>query len=89
MGEIEPDLLVRAVQARFLARKSENQFPRGMLSDEDAGELGLAVGTYQGTVIIAFHEPAAWIGMPPGMARDLAESLVDHANRAEATDGKN
>lgn len=56
--------------------------PEGLLTPEDEGELRLAVGHRDGSVVVEFGKPVAWLGLPPDAARELAESIVRHAQAA-------
>lgn len=58
------------------------KFPRGKLHESDEGELQLGVTVNQGTVIIAFGKPVAWMGLTPQIARDLAAALITRADEA-------
>jgi len=58
------------------------KFPRGKLHESDEGELRLGVTVDQGTVIVAFGKPVAWLGLTPQIARDLARALVERADEA-------
>lgn len=58
------------------------RFPRGKLHESDEGELQIGVTVNQGTVIVAFGKPVAWLGLTPQMARDLAASLIARADKA-------
>jgi hypothetical protein len=59
------------------------EHPRGMLTPTDEGGIRFAVGSKNGVVVIDFGKPVAWVGMPPAEARQLAESLVKHADHIE------
>ena len=59
------------------------EHPRGLLTPTDEGGIRFAVGSKNGVVVIDFGTPVAWVGMPPGQARALAESLVRHADHIE------
>ncbi len=59
------------------------QFPRGKLTKDDRGQIGIRVTAVDGTVVIDFGKPTSWIGFPPEDARALAESLVKFANEIE------
>lgn len=58
------------------------KFTDGALTPDDAGELRFAVTTAGGKVILAFGEPIEWIGMPPRVARELADALNKYAGLA-------
>lgn len=57
--------------------------PRGMLTPTDEGGIRFAVGSKNGVVVVDFGSPVAWVGMPPAEARQLAASLVKHADHLE------
>lgn len=57
-------------------------FPRGKLHESDEGELQMGVTVNQGTVILAFGKPVAWLGLTPQIARNLAATLVERADEA-------
>ena len=58
------------------------RFTHGALTPDDAGELRYAVTASGGKVILAFGTPVEWIGMPPRMARQLADALNKWASEA-------
>ncbi len=51
------------------------EFPGGQLTQQDEGEIKIAVGAVDGKVVINFGKPVAWIGLDAKQARQLAESL--------------
>jgi hypothetical protein len=55
-------------------------YPDGKLNESDEGELMFAVGDKDGKLVIEFGTPVKWVGMPPHVALELAQLLV---NRAE------
>ncbi len=57
-------------------------FPQGKLSKNDEGGITFAVGVRNQKVVIDFGNPVAWIGMDPGQAVALAQTLISHARRA-------
>lgn len=59
-----------------------NRYPRGRLNETDEGELQMGVAVDQGTVILAFGKPIAWLGLTPAIARDLAQTLIHRADEA-------
>jgi len=59
------------------------RFPEGKIHASDEGELSFAVGAKEGNVIVEFGKPVAWIGLPPQLARDFADSLTKHADALE------
>lgn len=59
------------------------EHPRGRLTPTDEGGIKIAVGSKNGAVVINFGTPVAWIGFSPDEARQLAESLVKHADHLD------
>ena len=57
-------------------------FPEGKLTEDDQGEIAMAVGHKDGKVIIEFGTPVAWVGMNPIQAKQLAMDLLTHATEA-------
>lgn len=73
---------------RMLERAGEplgktGEHPRGRLTPTDEGAIKIAVGSKNGAVVIDFGTPVAWIGFSPAEARQIAESLVKHADHVE------
>jgi hypothetical protein len=58
------------------------QFPLGKITDNDEGELRMAVTHHEGKVVIDFGKPTAWIGFTPEQADDIADLLRKHAKSA-------
>jgi len=58
------------------------KFPQGRLTDNDEGELRVAIGQKDGKVVIDFGKPVAWIGFDPEQAEQIAETLRQHAVEA-------
>ena len=59
------------------------KYPEGKLTDDDEGEIRIAVGESKGKVVITFGKPTAWIGFSPEQAISIASSLLDHAEYAK------
>jgi hypothetical protein len=61
------------------------RFPRGRIHASDEGELrfGVAADPERNLVALHFGGPVAWVGMPPDVARKLAETLVFKALEVE------
>jgi len=55
-------------------------FPRGKLTKQDDGQIGIRVAAINGTVVIDFGKSTAWIGFPPDDARALAATLIKYAD---------
>lgn len=53
------------------------EFPEGKLNSNDEGEIrfGVAADKENGKIILSFGKPVAWLGMSPGQAIALADSL--------------
>ena len=62
------------------------RFPYGKISEHDEGELRFALATDHGNGIvrIEFGKPVAWLGLPSGVARQLAAMLVEKADELDA-----
>jgi len=60
------------------------EYPRGKLSEDDEGQLTVAFGTKDGTVVIHFGKPIAWIGLGANDARAWAAKLLELADRVES-----
>lgn len=58
------------------------EHPEGKLNAHDEGGIQFAVGVKDGKVCLDFGTPVAWLGMNPGDALQLAESLIQHARKA-------
>jgi hypothetical protein len=59
---------------------SENdQFPRGKLNDSDEGQLDLAVGIRDRTVIIDFGKQVVWLGLDYFTAVEFAKTILRRA----------
>lgn len=58
------------------------KFPMPALSDDDEGELRMAVGfdKLSGLVRLEFGKPTAWLALPPADARALAMTILKHAS---------
>ena len=55
------------------------QFPRGKLTENDEGEIRIAIGQKDGKVLIDFGKPVAWIGFSAEEAEQIATTLREHA----------
>lgn len=61
---------------------SENQYPRGKLNADDEGQLALRMAVKDGTVVMDFGKPVAWMGFGPEDAVNLAQMLIQNAIKA-------
>ena len=57
-------------------------FPEGKLTQQDEGEIKIAVTVTDGKVVLAFGKPVAWIGFSPRQARQIAELLRQRSYQA-------
>lgn len=56
--------------------------PDGKLTEDDEGEIRLAIGHTPGKVIIDFGDkPIKWIGFNTTQARQIAMTLIEHADK--------
>lgn len=58
-------------------------FPEGKLNDDDEGEIRFVIGSEGNKVICDFGKPVTWVGMPPELARQMAQNLINHADDVE------
>lgn len=61
---------------------SEPHYPDGKLSEDDEGEVGIAIGIKDGNVIIMFPKPVAWLGLPPETAMEFGRTVIKRARQA-------
>lgn len=70
-----------------MAKKNQlgatNQFPEGKLTEQDQGEIRVAVGSHEGKVIMNFGKPISWIGFTKEQAREIGTLLI---RRSEEVD---
>jgi hypothetical protein len=55
------------------------KFPNGKLTDSDEGEIQFQIGSKDGTIIIDFGKPVAWLGVQKEQAIEIAKALCKHA----------
>lgn len=55
------------------------QFPQGQLNEHDEGEIRLMIGHEKGKVILNFGTQITWVGFDPEQAKQLAQSILEHA----------
>lgn len=79
-SDFNPDVLLPKSHEPFGAT---GKFPEGKLSDNDEGEIRFGVTNYRGKVLIDFGKPVQSIGFTPAQARQIAATLLKHAERAE------
>lgn len=60
-----------------------DNFPEGKLNESDEGETVIGISHHKGKVIMDFGvEPIKWIGFNPTQARQIAITLLSHADEA-------
>ena len=59
------------------------EFPEGKLTQDDEGEIKIAITNYEGKVIINFGSQVTWIGFTPELAEAVALSLLEKAAKAK------
>jgi len=80
----EPELSAEIKEAfRHLQLGATGRFPDGHLTENDEGELRLAVGTFKGKVVINLGIPTASLGLTPRQAREIAQALWKHARSVD------
>lgn len=55
------------------------EFPRGKLKDDDQGELTIAIGVRERTLIIDFGPTMGWIGMDKKAALEFGSQIINRA----------
>lgn len=76
-----------AEQFREMELGPTGRFPEGHLTDNDEGEIRIGITSLKGCIVISFGEPIASIGFTPQQARQVANTLRQHANRIEPKRG--
>jgi len=61
------------------------KFPKGQISDDDQGELKVAMGINMEhkRIIIDFGKEVSWLGLGADEARSFAQGLLDNADRID------
>lgn len=58
------------------------RFPEGKLTDEDQGEIAVAIGTHEGRVVLHFGDkPVTWFALTAAQAEGFALELIQRANK--------
>lgn len=57
-------------------------FPEGKLTEQDQGEIRMAVFHGNGKVVLDFGTQVTWVGMNPNQAIDLGNALIKHGRDA-------
>lgn len=58
------------------------QLPDGKVSEDDQGELRMAVGNKNGDVFIDFGKPVTWVSFSPEQAEQLSALIESHSKDA-------
>lgn len=83
-GSNAPDPTMRAILEQLKQPLGPTgEHPNGRMTPTDEGGIRFAIGAKNGAVVIDFGKPVAWVGMPPDQARQMAASLVRHADAIE------
>ena len=72
-GSIPPDI------AKEMGLGATGEFPQGKITEDDEGEIKLAVYHRENKVIMDFGKSTAWIGFDAQQAGELASTLIKHA----------
>lgn len=75
-----PEELRQALSAPLIG--ATGLHPEGKMTPQDEGSIQFAVGVKDGKVCVDFGTPVAWVGMNPGDALQLAETLIKRAREA-------
>lgn len=59
------------------------KYPRGKLSEDDEGELQIAITIKDNTIIVAFGKPITWIGLAKQDAINFANLLLTKASEID------
>lgn len=59
------------------------KFPEGKLTDNDEGEIQIAITQTDGKVVLNLGTPVAWLGFTPEQAEQIAYSLIENAGKAK------
>lgn len=61
------------------------RFPEGKIDPSDEGELSFGIGADKKhkVVVLVFGKEVKWLGIPPDIARQMAEKLIEKANELE------
>lgn len=81
-GDLSPQL--EGLLGQFAENEglgATGEFPRGHLTKHDEGEIKLGVTVANNTVVLNFGKPTAWIGFSKLQAYEIAQTLMQHADR--------
>lgn len=79
MIELWDDRAVSVKANTGLVLGGMGRFPDGKSSEDDEGELRMAVGVRNGVLIVDFNKETGWIGFDPQSAERLAQRLLKYA----------
>lgn len=67
------------------------RFPAGKINPDDAGELRIviAISEEKQVIVINFGRPTAWLALEPAEAIELADDLLNKANKLNELKGEN
>ena len=71
--EDKNSLLSKLVKAEKLG--ATGKFPEGKLSENDEGEIRLAVTIYKNEVVLSFGKAVEWVGFTPELAHRIADTI--------------
>jgi hypothetical protein len=71
-----------SIERKQMKPTNNDKFPDGKLTDNDMGALQIEIGVYEGRVIVAFNHEVGWLGMLPGEAKVIGETLIKYAKEA-------
>lgn len=89
-GDIPEDSPLRDAVRKILDKPligATGLHPEGKLTPHDEGGIQFAVGVKDGKVVLDFGQPVVWLGMSPGDALQLAETLIQRARQAAKGSG--
>lgn len=69
------------IEAQRMSLGATQRTPAGQVHESDEGEIcfGIANDPVKQKVYINFGKPVAWLGLSPGDAREIGESLIKHS----------
>jgi len=76
-----------ATQFREAQLGPTGKFPAGHLTDTDEGEIVIGITSFKGKVVMNFGKPIVTLGFTAKQARQIANTLRQHANKIEPKSG--
>lgn len=84
-GGLPKDFFTKADAAKSelaqLLAGPTGKFPQGKLTENDEGELTIAIGHKDGKIVLDFGTPTAWVGFDADQADQIADALRAHAKQ--------